>query len=40
MMPADRKPSANRRYVIHFGLAMLAYMLVLFGSINNAGPSK
>lgn len=33
MMPADRKSSANRRYVIHFGVAMLAYMLVLFGSI-------
>ena len=32
-MAADKKTSANRRYVIHFGIAMLAYMLVLFGSI-------
>jgi hypothetical protein len=25
--------SANRRYLIHFGTAMLAYVLVLFGSV-------
>ena len=25
--------SANKRYTVHFTLAMLAYMLVLFGSV-------
>lgn len=32
-MAAAKTQSANTRYVIHMGVAMLAYGLVLFGSI-------